>query len=79
LNDDLSYSLLVTRTEEYVSKSILARPKATKISIVWCYGVSSAGWNQVVADEVAHTWPKTSAFPSMAHVPFHGSLLSLGS
>ena len=43
MNDDLSYSLLVTCTEEYVSKSILAWPKATKISIVWCYGVSSAG------------------------------------
>jgi hypothetical protein len=27
LNDDLSYSLLVTCTEEYVSKSILAWPK----------------------------------------------------
>ena len=43
MNDDLSYSLLVTCTEEYVSKSILAWPKATKISVVWCYGVSSAG------------------------------------
>jgi hypothetical protein len=43
LDDDLSYSRLVTCTEECVSKSILAWPKATKISIVWCYGVSSAG------------------------------------
>jgi hypothetical protein len=75
LNDDLSYSLLITCTEEYVAKSILAWPKATKISIVWCYGVSGAGWKQVAADEVAHAWPKASAFPSMAHVP----PLSLGS
>ena len=41
--------------------------------------IDRIGRNQVAADEVAHTWPKTSAFPSMAHVPFHGSLLSLGS
>jgi hypothetical protein len=71
LNDDLSYSLLVTCTEEYVSKSIFAWPKAIKISIVWFYGVSSVGWNQVAADETAHSWPKASAFPSMAHVRFH--------